>query len=50
MMIGIVLGAAALALSAASASADGYSHVYRHHYGASKVFVSIAATAGLITG
>jgi hypothetical protein len=33
MMRSLVLGAAALALSAASASADGYSHVYRHHYG-----------------
>ncbi len=33
MMKSIVLGAAALVLSAASASADGYSHVYRHHYG-----------------
>jgi hypothetical protein len=32
-MRGIVLGAAALAFSAASVSADGYSHVYRHHYG-----------------
>jgi hypothetical protein len=33
MMRGIVLGATSLALSAVSASADGYEHVYRHHYG-----------------
>lgn len=33
MMRSVVLAAAAFALSAASASADGYEHVYRHHYG-----------------
>jgi hypothetical protein len=33
IMKALVLGAAALALSVANASADGYRHGYRYHYG-----------------